>query len=219
MSGQLAYTGSDLVAAQSAKAISTLLRELGTLGKLRAAFGTSNASIESCAATATVVMEKISPHDFVGGRLSVHVKGSLFKKASSMPMSAQAVIAEIMRLLDAPNAVYINIANDHHFVTLPIDDDRMAIVQGFQGSYTLIDWFEWRGIGMLMKGEFKAALTQLLTSDSQPTWTEGAQKLFSFNLAKQAPGGTGRSKQKVAQDISDWFSFKPYVKAYGYKPL
>lgn len=213
------YTGSDLVALRSAQAISKLMRELGTLGQLKAAFGTSKASIESCSATATIVMEKISDNDFVGGKMSVLGKSSIFSKATSMPMTTEAIVTEIMGMLEGPNAVYVNVANDHHFVVLPMDDDRIAMIQAFQGSYHLVDWFAWRGVGMMMRSEFAKALSDFLTSGSRETWVSGAKKLFSFDLAKQTPGGTTRSKAQVAEDIADWFGARPYVKGYGYKPL
>jgi hypothetical protein len=151
--------------------------------------------------------------------MSVMSGGGMFSKPSPMPMTGEAIVTEIMRWLEGANAVYVNIANDHHFVTLPVDDGRVAMVQGFQGSYHLVDWFAWRGFGILTKTEYRNAMTTLLTSDSRPAWTAAAQTLFSFNLATETPGDSTRSKAQVAQDMADWFSYKPYVKGYGYKPL
>ncbi|GAC1340763.1 MAG: hypothetical protein NVSMB18_11500 [Acetobacteraceae bacterium] len=201
------------------RALNTLYQKLGTLGQIQAAFGDSDASYQSCSANATIMMDEISDQPMTTGRMSVLGKGSLFSKPSPMPMTAGAIVSEIMQWLERPNAVYVNISNDHHFITVPISGNGVGMVQAFQGSYTLADWFEWRGFGVLDKTEYKQAMTDLLLSGAQATWIAAAKKLFSFDLATAVPGGSTTSKDKVAKDIADWFNNKPFVKSYAFKPL
>ena len=68
-----------------------------------------------------------------------------------MPMSNEQLVTEILGLLGQPVAIGMSISKDHHFVLLPIDDNNISILQGFQGSYTLVDWLAWRGIGLIPK--------------------------------------------------------------------
>ena len=168
-------------------------------------------------------MEAMNNNPITPGRKSIFVPASkleFWSNGENMPMSNEQLVTEILGLLGQPVAIGMSISKDHHFVLLPIDDNNISILQGFQGSYTLVDWLAWRGIGLIPKAEFRQALRDLL-SDSQRSWTNAALKLFSFALSK-TPGDaavTAVTAPKVAQDIVDWFYQRPFIVSYCYKQL
>jgi hypothetical protein len=214
----------DLLPGKSATAITKIVRQLGTQGDLRRAFAEagSNASIQSCSATAHLIFDKINGVEFSAGKMSVFVKPGMlnfWSKGQNMPMSAEAVVNEIDKLLDRPVAICISVKRDHHFVVLPIDDNRIAILQAFQHSYSLADWLQWCGVGCLTKAAFKEALLDLVASSGKQTWTAAAVRLFSFESSPKRPANSVLSPDKVRQDIKQWFCDKPYLVAYAYKEL
>lgn len=211
----------DHLARNSTTAINAVVRALGTLAQLTAAVAQKGGNaIDSCNITMGLIMEAMNNNPLTPGRKSIFVPASkleFWSNGENMPMSNEQLVTEILGLLGQPVAIGMSISKDHHFVLLPIDDNNISILQGFQGSYTLVDWLAWRGIGLIPKAEFRQALRDLL-SDSQRSWTNAALKLFSFALSK-TPGATVVTAPKVAQDIADWFNQRPFIVSYCYKQL
>lgn len=142
-------------------------------------------NVTSCNLTANVLGDIISskalqvPSGFGGKKLDQRV----------------AVIAE---LLNSPKMVYINVIPDHHFIVVPIDVDKVAILQGFQGVYNLIEWMKNRGTGVIRKDEFVQALEELV-SGNEAKKRAAAVKLFSYSLAHEGKPGSADAKRVEAE--------------------
>jgi hypothetical protein len=108
--------------------------------------------VSSCALTAGVIGNVIS------SQAVTPAKGIASKSAAEK-------VAVIETLLQGPKLVAVSVAPDHHFIVLPIDSDKVCILQGFQGVYNLIQWIKNRGQGVIGKAEFSAAMRDFVTTD------------------------------------------------------
>ena len=207
-------------ATAGALAVAKIREALGELGKLTVAITQfdKKTSVQSCAATAQVILDTISQAPLTMGRTTVTVQPSglfaCFQRPYSMPMSVEAMLEEMEFLLRRQIVLYVGIANDHHFCIFPVDDQNVSILQGFQGSYTLVDWFAYRGDGLLSKKDLFANLTKLFSGNAKD-WIDAALTLFAYRLASVQPSFAAR----VEQEMREGFGGAPYVKSYGYKPL
>jgi hypothetical protein len=150
----------------------------------------SKGAVTSCALTAKVVGDAIS------SKALAVAQGFASKKASDK-------VAIIKGLLDAPKMVYVNIVPDHHFIVVPIDDDKVSILQGFQGVYNLIEWIDNRGEGVLKKSEFVDAMGDLVSKDKGKVQA-AAIKLFSYSLAYEGKTASAPAK-KVEKEIKAYY--------------
>jgi hypothetical protein len=104
-----------------------------------------------------------------------------------------AIVEAAAPLLDGPYMVYFAIKPDHHFIVVPIDDGHVAILQGFQGAFNIVQWL---GLGqdiVFDKGEFIAAMRDLV-SRNEGKKLAAALRLFSF--------------RGVEGEITEWFEGK-----------
>lgn len=150
-------------------------------------------SIESCNATAEILGDIISskPLKVVSG----------FE--GKPPADRVDIVAG---LLETPKMVYLNIIPDHHFIVFPIDTDKVVILQGFQGVYSLLDWMKARGTGVIRKDEFLAAMRDMATGSAGEK-TAAAVKLFGYNLAFEGKALSPEAK-RVQDEIIDYYKGK-----------
>lgn len=147
--------------------------------------------ISSCALTAGVIGNVIS------SQAVTPVKGIASKSAAEK-------VAAIETLLQGPKLVAVSIAPDHHFVVIPIDSDKVCILQGFQGVYNLIQWIKHRGQGVIGKAEFLAAMRDFVTTDKARAQA-AAVKLFSYSLSYEGKEAADKAKT-VEDEIRKYYS-------------
>lgn len=123
----------------------------------------------SCALTAGVLGRMISPGVMPTNR-------SVSRKAVFVPALASEQMAE---LVEGDVAIFVSIAPDHHFTVLPLDDQSVAILQGFQDTYTLHEWIAQSGKIPMRKGDFLRDFALLFSSTASAA-REAAVNLFAI---------------------------------------
>lgn len=157
-------------------------------------------SVQSCAINASVIGDAVS---------DAHMQ-----VVPCFGLSNQQKITRIAALLCTPQLVYVNITPDHHFVFFAVDDDKVVILQGFQGVYDFVEWYENRGGGIMRKDEFLRAMASLVSSDGARL--EAAVDLFSYRLS----GHSSPTAARVEQEVRAYFGTKPVeIVVMGHKPL
>lgn len=173
------------------------------LGNLTAWMNGRN--IQSCNYTAEMVGEAIG----FGGLASANKHG----------LSEAKKVDRIAALLKQPYMLYLATTPDHHFIVFPANEDNVYRLQGFQGSYTLIDWLKYQGSGIIGRHEFVAALRELV-GNNQTLRQNAAVKLFSLG----APNATRDAasaplKLKVETDVRGWYAPACSFVQIGYRAL
>ena len=172
--------------------LKTQIPDLAALTRLIKAKNPS-ANVQSCAMTASVVADAVSTNQ------PVPISGI----ATKTPDKRVALVED---LLKQPRMVYIGLSPDHHFNLVTIDKDKLVILQGFQGVYSLMDWMMHRGGGVIRKDEFLAAMRDLVGSD-EARKQAAAIKLFSYRLAYEGKAATGNAKT-VEDEIHAYYDNK-----------
>jgi hypothetical protein len=123
----------------------------------------------SCALTAGVLGMMISP--------GVQPTNRAFsKKAVFVPKMA---IDEMTELVEGDTAIFVSIAPDHHFTVLPLDDRSVAILQGFQDTYTLYEWISQSKKIPMKKADFLRDFALLFSSTADAA-SGAAVNLFAI---------------------------------------
>jgi hypothetical protein len=95
--------------------------------------------------------------------------------------------------LDEP--IFISIKREHHFTVLPLSasgEGDVALLQGFQGMYTLSEWLRW-GTVRRTATEFLALFNRMLENDE-----DAATDLFAIE------GTEDRVRQYFRQSPSSY---------------
>ena len=158
----------------------------------------------SCALTSSVVASAVSKKNFV----------AIQNVNATSPVMLVRLISE---KLSEANMIYINMIPDHHFIIVPIDIDKVIILQSFQDVYNFTEWTERRGKGIYRKDEFLRGLGDLL-GPSETAKRRAAIDLFSYNLSDPKDKQPGAAK--VKSDIHDYYNGKDTkIVSMGYKAL
>lgn len=123
----------------------------------------------SCALTAGALGRMISPGALPTNR-------SVSKKGVFLPKTATDQMAD---LVEGDTAIFVSIAPDHHFTVLPLDDQSVAILQGFQDTYTLYDWIAQSGKIPMTKAAFLRDFALLFSSTASAA-VDAAVNLFAI---------------------------------------
>jgi hypothetical protein len=198
----------DILLTKGTAALEKVKRQIKSLGDLtsRIHAAESTGNVTSCNLTANVLGNIIGSNPIQA------------PPAFGAKTLAQRV-AVIAGLLNSPKMVYVGISPDHHFIVLPIDTDKVSILQGFQGVYNLIEWMENRGNGVIRKDEFVRAMENLV-SGVENKKQAAAVKLFSYGLANEGKASVSPDARRVEQEIHDYYDGKVInISACGYKHL
>ena len=152
------------------------------LAKCRQRFGISGAAIEeairtispggatsSCNLTMSMLARMISPGRPITNR-------AVRNNTGFMPNLA---VNAMTQLVEGDDAIFVSISPDHHFTVLPLDDRTIALLQGFQDTYTLYDWISRSGKVQMSKADFLADFGRLF-SPVQATARDAAVALFAI---------------------------------------
>jgi hypothetical protein len=182
-----------VLASKGSAALRKVLNQYGGLnglGNLTAWMNGRN--IQSCNYTAEMVGDAIG----TGGLASANKYG----------LSEAKKVDAIAALLTKPNMLYLATTPDHHFIVFPADESNVYRLQGFQGSYTLIDWLKYQGSGVMGRQEFVAALRELVGNNVNLR-QNAAARLFSLgapNAARDA--ASAPLKLQVETDVRNWYA-------------
>jgi hypothetical protein len=102
----------------------------------------------------------------------------------------QKAVAAMRRLIGGDEPIFVSIKPDHHFSVLPLTDETVTLLQGFQGSYSLHEWITASGKIPIGTAQFLDDFDKLF-SGSPMTAQDAAVALFGV------PGKEG--------DIRAWF--------------
>jgi hypothetical protein len=150
------------------------------------------ANIQSCTITSSVVTELV-------------LNGAAYQAVQHLGGKTESEKVDIIAgYLDSPKVVQLNVSPDHYMVIFPIDESMVVILQGFQGTYSLVDYLENRGTGVIKKSELISEFRHLVGAD-QANRQNAAAKLFSFALAYEGKTATA-AQQQVENDVRDWFT-------------
>jgi hypothetical protein len=170
------------------KCLRTFGRDNGTIAQAINTFKPGGVT-SSCALTAGVLGRMISPGTMPSSR-------TVSKKARFIPKMA---IKEMTALVEGDAAIFVSIVPDHHFTVLPLDGQSVAILQGFEDTYTLYEWISHSGKIPMKKADFLSNFARLF-SHTAAVARDAAVALFAI------PG--------KEQDIRDYYqSGGIYVKA------
>ncbi|WP_458098188.1 hypothetical protein [Roseomonas sp. WA12] len=199
----------DRILIKGSGALGLIKNKVGTLGDLVRLISNihQGGNATSCNYTAQVLGDAVSTSAMTAPRAF-----------GSYPSKDKVNI--IGRLLDQPKLVYINISPDHHFIVIPLDADKVTILQGFQGVYNLLDWMQRRGDGVIRKSEFISHMQDLVSGDERRKLSAAA-RLFSFSILYE---GAGPPPDKFALhaelQVNLYFRGKTVtIPAVGYKDL
>jgi hypothetical protein len=154
-----------------------------------------SAVVSSCANTVRILSDRIGNNPL-----------DALQQVSSMLQDD--VVRKISDLLDGPNMVCITTSPDHHFIVFPIDVGELMILQGFQGVYNLMLWYQNKGRRSVPKFQFIENLYNLV-SPNQARRLRGAASLFSYRTPTQ----------NVKAAIDNYFQIAATIKFVTHKIL
>ena len=166
------------------------LGKLGNFTELMRAKGGETVSIQSCATTVGVMQDAVGAR---GGLFGLG-KSKSFTALACFELDPQTKVGWITKWLVGQKAVYIGLQPDHHFLVLPMSEDRVAVLQGFQGVYSVLDWMAVRKDGLMAKDSFINNITDLTTGDNDQR-LPAAIALFSYN-------------EETDREVRDYFNDK-----------
>lgn len=165
-------------------------------------------STQSCWITANTIMGSIPGPD-KAGQIADKTKADKTKD------DQEAAVKGIIEKLQGLNAVYIEFSPNHFCVVIPIAEDQVTILQGFQGAYDLADWFKWNnGRGREFDiTKFQEKLTNLVvpgkndsdtnqTGDENP-WVATVQELFALDRPSKTEVVKNNVNYSVSSDQKD----------------
>ena len=155
-----------------------------TDGKFTAAMATyaPGAKTDSCSVTQSVLGMVVSP--------GTPPQVAALKRNDLGAINTEGASKKVSELLDGDNVIYLSISPNHYFTVIPLSSNEVALLQGFQGSYTLTEWMQAKENGVMQKATFMMHF-YLLFSKTTSVAIEAAQGLFAL------PGREA--------DIADWF--------------
>lgn len=161
--------------------------------------GNGGTAISSCSFTAEVT-----------GKTARNVAMDGLAPLTSVNLSGKSQAERVNVIKDnlgSAQLVYVNVVPDHHFNIIPIDTDKVVVVQGFQGVYNLVEYLTNRGVGIIKKDELISAFNDMVGSDATAR-KAGAVKLFSYALADS-------SETTVKGEVEDYYKDSATIQSIG----
>ena len=164
-----------------------MLAKTAEPGPMRVAIGKKEGGvISSCNLTSRVIINLLWKNP------------SIKNPAQQIPeLNPAEQVNVIMDLLKKKNLVILTVYPNHYFTLIPIDKDKLSIMQSFEDVYNLYDWIKNRDNGYMRLADFKEHMLNFFSGNAGQV-KKAALYLFSYELTN--------AKGDVKAEITKYFN-------------